>query len=69
MSLLRDPDDCGFLRRFARVYREKRRLVPVREAQQYVWQSSGMRLVYRRMPRWAAFQIAWHQANQARTRG
>ena len=69
MTLIRDHNDCGFLRRLVRVYREKRRRVPVKEYR-YEWGWSRvpqerLKLVHRRMPRRSAFQIAWHQARNA----
>lgn len=54
MALIRDPDTVGFVRRFCRVYREKRKDQHPKSPLPF------------RMPRWAAAQIAWHQACNAK---
>jgi hypothetical protein len=63
---VREPEDVGFARRLVRVYRAKRRPQPVIE--RWYGGPAGYRLVrtQRRMPRRAAWQIAWHQALNVR---
>jgi hypothetical protein len=57
VSFIRASDDIGFWYRFWRVYREKRTDQHPRSPRSF------------RMPRWAAAQIAWRQAMNARDCG
>jgi hypothetical protein len=70
VTLLHESPDCGFARRLVRIYREKRAPVRVKEysVNRVLPNDPGLVPVNRRMPRRAAFQISWHQANQARNR-
>jgi hypothetical protein len=66
VALIRASEHTGFVRRLVRIYREKRGLVPVKERYyDKVLEQYGMATAYRRMPRWAAWQIAWRQARNA----
>lgn len=56
MTLFTDPVEDGFVIRLVRIYREKRSPIPVLKTTS-------------RMPRRAAWQIAWHQARNARGLG
>jgi hypothetical protein len=60
MTLFGDPEDCGYVHRLRRIYRELRAPIPIRE------EPNLARIVHRRMSRRTAFQIARHQAANAR---
>lgn len=68
MTLVKHPAvEVGFVRRVARVYREKRQPVPIYKTDAL---NDGLivRKGFDRAPRWACLQIAWHQALNARDR-
>jgi hypothetical protein len=69
VALIRASEHIGFVPRLIRVYREKRAKVPVLEYPVYDLATNEhvgqLRPMHRRMPRWAAAQIAWRQARNA----
>lgn len=70
MSLITEPESSGLVRTFISRYRVMRTPVPVKEPKH---NSSLARIemvtAHRRMPRWAAAQIAWRQAWNAKDCG
>lgn len=67
MIIIRDPEVAGFVPRLIRVYREKRQ---PQQSREYAGpRGTVTQPILRRMPRRAAFQIAWHQARNAQGLG